>query len=83
MGDFTIVQPCKEKHSQWQVGVKLNVIKGRQMPEPLSVFFLVQQLGQCRFKMAGISFNRQDGCPGESPPSQDSPSLFPTREKKR
>jgi hypothetical protein len=39
--------------------------------------FLVQQLEQYRFKMTGISFERQDGCPGESGPNMDQPSMFP------
>jgi hypothetical protein len=81
-GDFTMAQACKEKPGQWQVGINLDWIKGKEIPEPLSVYFLVQQFEKYRFKMVGISFDRQDGCPGDSPPSEESPSLFPAREKK-
>jgi hypothetical protein len=74
--EFTMVQACREKSGHWQVGVDLYWIKGNELPEPLSVFFLVEQLEQYRFKMVGINFDRQEGCPGESKPKTDSPSLF-------
>jgi hypothetical protein len=77
-GDFTIVQACLEKSGHWQVGVDLDWIKGKELPEALSVYFLVEQLEQYRFKMVGISFDRQEGCPGESKPNTESPSLFPS-----
>jgi hypothetical protein len=77
-GEFTIVQSCIERRDEWQIGVNLNSIKGKAIPEPLSVYFLVKQLEQYRFKMVGINFERQEGCPGESLPSTESPSLFLT-----
>jgi hypothetical protein len=77
-GQFTIVQPCTATPGQWQVGVGLDWIQGKEVREPLIAYCLVEQLGQYRFRMGGISFNRQQGCPGESPPSDESPSLFPS-----
>jgi len=77
-GDFTLSQPCKDPPGQWQIGLDLGILGEHQLPEPLSVLFLVRQREQNRFTMVGISFNRQDGCPGESGPVMDSPSLFPT-----
>jgi len=79
-GKFNFVQACREKPDQWQVGVALDWIKGKELPEPLSAYFLVQQSEQYRFKMVGISFDRQDGCPGETRPNTESPSMFPRRE---
>jgi len=77
-GEFTVVQECIEGRDEWQIGVNLNSIKGKALPEPLSVYFLVKQLEQYRFKMVGINFDRQEGCPRESKPKPDSPSLFTT-----
>ena len=54
-----------------------------ELPESLRLYFLVQQSEQFRFKMAGVSFDRQDGCPGESEPSFARPSLLSVPEKKR
>lgn len=79
-GDFTLVQACSETPGQWQIGVDIDWIGKKDLPEPLSVYFLVQQLeGPYRYKMTDISFNRQDGCPGDSGPSLEKPTLFPTK----
>jgi hypothetical protein len=75
-GEFRFVQACQEKAGQWQIGVDMHVIKGKELPEDLSLYFLVQQSDGYRFKMAGISFQRQEGCPGESQPSIEGPTLF-------
>jgi hypothetical protein len=75
-GDFTLVQKCQDLPEQWQIAVDLNWLAGRELPEPLTVFFLVQQLEQYRFKMTGISFERQEGCPGDGQANEDRPSLF-------
>jgi hypothetical protein len=80
---FTVVQPCQQNPGQWQIGVALDWLKDKELPEPLSVYFLVKQSEQYRFKMVEIGFDRQDGCPGESPPTEDNPSLFPTEQKIR
>jgi hypothetical protein len=82
-GDFTIVQVCSETPNKWQIGMDLAWIKGNELPDALSVYFLVQQSDQYRFKMIAINFDRQEGCPGESPPSAESPSLFPIRKHER
>jgi hypothetical protein len=42
----------------------------------MTVYFLVEELGKFRFQMADVSFGRQEGCPGETYPESDSPSLF-------
>jgi hypothetical protein len=77
-GDYTLVQPCQFVIGQWQIAVDLSFLKGEALPEPLTVFFLVQQIEQYRFRMMGISFDRQDGCPGESELNRTtSPTLFP------
>jgi hypothetical protein len=76
-GEFTMVQACRDKPNQWQVGINLNWIRGKELPEPFSAFFLVKRMEQYRFEMVGINSNRQEGCPGESRPSTESPSLFP------
>jgi hypothetical protein len=76
-GEFSLVQACSNEPGQWQVGVDLSFIRGKQVPEPLPVYFLVQQLGQYQFKMTGISFDPDDDCPGESEPNENSPTLFP------
>jgi hypothetical protein len=80
-GEIDLVLACEEKPGQWQVGVGLDDFRGKEVPERLKTYFLVQQIEKYRFEMAGISFDRQDGCPGDGLASEDSPTLFP--EKKR
>jgi hypothetical protein len=75
-GEIDFVQSCAEKPRHWQIAVDMNYAKGDELPEPLTVYFLVQELDSFRFEMAEISFNRQDCCPGESPANPDSPSLL-------
>jgi hypothetical protein len=82
-GEFQFVQQCRDKIDQWQVAIDLDWIKGNELPEGLRLYFLVQQSDQYRFKMVGISFNRHEGCPGESQPNLESPTLFPANEKNR
>lgn len=81
-GNFEFVQQCQEQTDHWQVAVDLDWIKGKELPEDLRVYFLVRQSGQYRFEMTGISFDRQEGCPGESRRSSASPTLFPGNEMK-
>lgn len=81
-GDFQFVQQCRQKTDQWQVGIDLDWVQGKQLPEDLSLYFLVQQSDQYAFKMVGISFDRQEGCPGESQPNLDGPTLFASGQKK-
>jgi hypothetical protein len=82
-GEFQFVQLCQEQTDQWQVAVYLDWIKGKELPEGLMVYFLVQQSDKYRFKITSISFDRQEGCPGESQPSSERPTLFPANEKKQ
>lgn len=77
-GDFTLVQAC-QKPGQWQIGVDMTWIKGGELPEPLAVYFLVEQTDPYRFRMTGIRFDRQEGCPGNGQPSHENPTLFPAR----
>lgn len=76
LGDFRFVQPCAEKPGQWLVAVDLHWVASKELPEPLPVYFLIRWEENYRFQMTGISFDRQDGCPGESYPSGKRPSLF-------
>jgi hypothetical protein len=78
-GDFTIVQACREKSDEWQIGVDLNWINGKELPISLKVYFLIEQSGLYRFKMIDIAFERQEGCAGAARPMEESPSLFPSR----
>ena len=74
------VQPCSERANHWLIELIPKSIQGKELPEELSVFFLVQEIGEHRYKMIGISFDRQDGCPGDSYPDLDvRPSLFPRK----
>ena len=82
-GEFEFVQQCQEQADQRQVAVDLHWIKGKELPEDPRLFFLVRQSGQYRFTMTGISFDRQDGCLGESQPASESPTLFPANDKKQ
>jgi hypothetical protein len=75
-GEFQFVQACEAKAGQWQVGIDMQTVKGKELPEDLSLYFLVQQSEEHRFKMVDIGFERQAGCPGESRPSLASPTLF-------
>jgi len=80
-GTFDFVQPCQDKPGQWQIGVSFESLKGKELPEALPVYFLVQQSEQYKFQMTGISFDRPDGCPGETPLKDEHLSLFPPRQK--
>src|SRR5579862_1015973 len=80
-GEFQFVQRCREPADQWQIAIDLGWIKSGELPDGLRVYFLVQQSGHYRFTMTGISFERQEGCPGESDPNIESPTLFPADER--
>ncbi len=75
-GDYNFVQPCASKSGQTQISMDLDSLEGKELPEPLTVYFVVQEETNYRFKMLNISFKRQAGCPGESFPRNDYPSLF-------
>jgi hypothetical protein len=75
-GEYDFVQQCTAKPEQTQVAVDLNYLVGKELPEPLTVYFVVQEERKNSFKMLDISFTRQDGCPGETYAKPDSPSLF-------
>jgi hypothetical protein len=77
-GDYQFVQPCINRPGFIQVDVDFDSIGGRELPEPLSVYFLVKDKGNYSYEMSEISFERQEGCPGETPPADYSelPSLF-------
>jgi hypothetical protein len=75
LGKFQLVQRC-EKREFWQIGLELGWAGGKQLPEPLSPFFLVEDLGNYSYRMANISFTRQPGCPGDAQADLSNPSLF-------
>jgi hypothetical protein len=74
LGDFKFVQRCTQKPGQWQIAVDLGWVAGKELPEPLRVYFLVQQKGKDRFQMTGISFHRQSGCSSQASPSAQHPA---------
>jgi hypothetical protein len=78
LGDYEFVQPCINRPGVIQVGVDLRFIGDHEIPEPLSVYFLVKDKGNYSYEMSELSFKRQDGCPGETPPADyaEPPSLF-------
>jgi hypothetical protein len=76
-GEFAFVQACEKKAGEWQVGLSLRWMKGKELLQPRMVYFLMQARPEFHFQMTGISNDRQEGCPGQGDPSQDSPSLFP------
>ncbi len=85
-GEFNTVRTCTDRPDQWQVGIDLDWIHGKGIPEPLTVFFLVQQSERYRFTMNSVSFLPRegcpvdpDGCPDESPAEGKEPTLFPAR----
>jgi hypothetical protein len=76
-GEYEFVQPCIDSPGVTQVGVGVINIGERDIPEPLSVYFLVRDNGEHRYEMLEISFDRQEGCPGETQADYDNPpSLF-------
>ena len=77
-GDYDFVQPCMSRPGFIQVGVDLDGIGDREIPEPLQIYFLVRDKGNYSYEMSEISFERQDGCPGETPAVDytELPSLF-------
>jgi hypothetical protein len=78
-GDFLFVQQCREETDEWQIAVGMRWINGKELPEDLNVYFLVRQFGSYEFKMLDVSFERQEGCPGEAQPSSERQTLFPAR----
>jgi hypothetical protein len=77
-GEYEFVQPCIYRPGVTEVGVGINSIGDREIPEPLSVYFLVQDKGDYRYEMSGVGFITQDDCPGETPAADydKPPSLF-------
>jgi len=84
-GEFGLVLPCVAKPGYWQGGVEMYSFGEKDLPEPLDVYFLVQQSEQYRFKMIKIGFDQEDDCPGEGRPDLQGPipSLFPRAPIKR
>jgi hypothetical protein len=79
-GEYELAQPCAERSGVTQVGVALDSIGELEMPEPLDLYFLVEDQGGYHYKMSEISFSRQEGCPGETQATYDNlPSLFPKK----
>ncbi len=72
-GMFTLAQPCKDRPGVAQFGIEFHAAAGHDWPEPLAVFFLVRELRSGGYQMLDVSFNRQEGCPGEGEPRGESP----------
>ena len=62
-GEFDLVQRCTERADHWQVSVN-------------GIYFLVHELRKYEYEMVDVSDHRQSGCPGESYPVSERPSLF-------
>jgi hypothetical protein len=79
-GDYDFVQPSIYRPGFTAVGVELSSLGDREIPEPLAVFFLIQDKGNYSYEMSGISFEPQDDCAGETPAVDYDkfPSLFKT-----
>ena len=77
-GDYAFVQPCANRPGFIQAGVDFDYLDDRELSEPLSVYFLIKDKGNYSYEMSEISFERQDGCPGETPAVDYNvlPSLF-------
>jgi hypothetical protein len=79
-GEYEFAQPCAERPGVTQIGVAFDSIGERETPEPLGVYLLVEDHGGYSYKMSEISFDRQEGCPGETAATYDNlPSLFPKK----
>ncbi len=79
-GEYEMVQPCTGRKGFTQVGVSIERLGDRESPEPLSVYFLVREKGDYHFEMSEISYNRQEGCPGETRADFEKRlSLFPKK----
>ncbi len=75
--EYQFVQPCAERPGMTQIALNIDHIGEQEMPEPLAVYLLVQDSGDYHFKMSEVSFDRQSGCPGETPADYANlPSLF-------
>jgi hypothetical protein len=79
-GGYDFAQPCSDRTGVTQIGVAFDSIGESEMPEPLRVYFLVEDQGAYHYRMSEIGFERQDGCPGETAATFDNqPSLFPKK----
>jgi hypothetical protein len=76
-GAYEFVQTCASRPGFTQIGVSMWRIGERESPEPVTICFLVEDQGGHRYKMAGVSLDRQPGCPGNTFADYDNlPSLF-------
>jgi hypothetical protein len=68
-----LVQRCPGNAARWQVGAS------RDGDDDSTLFFLVDDLGDHRYRFQGVSEERQPGCPGNDGPDYDAPlpTLFP------
>ena len=42
-GEFTLVQSCSNEPDHWHIGLNLDYLAGKELPEPLRLYFLVHQ----------------------------------------
>jgi hypothetical protein len=78
----------RDKLKKWHEFLAGDFVAGefhfvQQCREQADQWQVAIDLGWIKGKeLTGISFDRQEGCPGESQPNSDSPTLFPANEKK-
>jgi hypothetical protein len=66
-GYYAFVQRCQDRH-RWQIAVD-------QEPQGTQ-YFLVRETTHYQFVMMDVSAKRQLGCPGETQPTREMPTLF-------
>ena len=72
-GEYDFVQPCSGRKGFTQVAIEPSVV-GKKKP----MYFLVKDNGDHSYRMSGVSYVRQTGCPGQAQPIDFTiqPSLF-------
>jgi hypothetical protein len=76
-GQYEFAQPCRELQSFTQVAVHVSTMGGHDLSEPRTVYFVVKDKGGYSYEMSHISYDRQDGCPGDTQVDlTKQPSLF-------
>lgn len=67
---YAYAQRCTERPSEWQVGVEFQRLG--------TLFFLIEDRGEHRYRMLDVSSRRQQGCPGEQQIDYDRhPTMLP------
>jgi hypothetical protein len=72
-GSYNNVVLCAVKPDRWSLGLEQDYIGDRKLEIPISVHFLIHDLGNYRFEMEAVSDSEFEGCPGEGAPSDKHP----------